>query len=171
MLKFTRYEWRMTILDALDKQIIAIMQEDFPLAAEPYREIADKLGISEAQLLERLQQYQQSGKIRKMGAVLSHRTVGYAANALCAWIVPEERIQEVGQLLAKNALVTHCYARKSQLDWPYNFYTMLHAHTREECREIAQGLAKQSGLTEYIMLFSTREWKKVSMKYFSENSR
>jgi DNA-binding Lrp family transcriptional regulator len=158
----------MTMLDALDKQIIAMMQEDFPLVAEPYREIADKLKVSEAQLLERLQQYQQSGKIRKIGAVLSHRTVGYAANALCAWIVPEERILEVGQLLAKNALVTHCYARKSQIDWPYNFYTMLHAHTREECREIARELAKQAGLTEYTMLFSTREWKKVSMKYFSE---
>lgn len=157
------------MLDELDKKIIAVMQEDFPLVAEPYREIADQLGISEEELLKRLRTYSQSGKIRKMGAVLRHREVGYAANALCAWIVPKERIQEVGQLFAKVAVVTHCYARVTQPRWPYNFYTMLHANTREQCKMIAQELASQAGLEEYIMLFSTKEWKKNSMKYFKEN--
>ncbi|MBC8015255.1 MAG: Lrp/AsnC family transcriptional regulator [Sporomusaceae bacterium] len=154
------------MLDELDKKIIAAMQEDFPLVAQPYREIADSLGISEDELLGRLNKYNQSGKIRKMGAVLRHREVGYNANALCAWIVPDERIQEVGRLFAKAAVVTHCYARIVQPGWPYNFYTMLHANTREQCKMIAQELADQAGLEEYIMLFSTKEWKKNSMKYF-----
>jgi len=157
------------MLDELDKKIIAIMQEDFPLVAEPYREIADKLGINEDELLKRLQEYYKSGKIRKMGAVLKHREVGYAANALCAWIVPEERVTEVGTLFSKFAVVTHCYARVTQPDWPYNFYTMLHSHTREQCKSIAEDLASQAGLSEYIMLFSTKEWKKRSMQYFKEN--
>lgn len=156
------------MLDELDKKIIAIMQEDFPLVTDPYRKIADKLEICEEELLSRLQRYQQVGIIRKMGAVLGHRKVGYAANALCAWIVPEERIEEVGQLLAKDALVSHCYARASHPDWPYNFYTMLHAHTREQCIMIANSLAEQTGLQEYTMLFSTKEWKKISMQYFRE---
>ena len=156
------------MLEALDKKIIAIMQEDFPLVAQPYREIADKLGISEDELLSRLEQYKESGKIRKMGAVLRHREVGYAANALCAWIVPEDRIQEVGEMLSKELVVTHCYARNPQLGWPYNFYTMLHAHTREQCKVMAQKLAEKTGLQEYTMLFSTREWKKNSMRYFKE---
>lgn len=159
------------MLDDLDKKIIAMMQEDFPLVAQPYREIADQLGLSEEELLSRLYQYKQSGKIRKMGAVLRHREVGYAANALCAWIVPEERIQQVGEMLSKNLVVTHCYARDPQQGWPYNFYTMLHAHTRDECKEIARKLAEESGLQEYTMLFSTREWKKNSMRYFKENDR
>lgn len=158
------------MLDELDKKIIAMMQEEFPLVPEPYREIADHLGISEDELLKRLKKYRQSGKIRKIGAVLRHREVGYAANALCAWIVPDERIQEVGQLFAKVAVVTHCYARVTQPGWPYNFYTMLHANTREQCNVIAQELATQARLQEYIMLFSTKEWKKNSMKYFKENS-
>lgn len=156
------------MLDDLDKKIIVIMQEDFPIVAEPYLEIAEKLGISEDELLKRLKGYQQSGKIRKMGAVLRHREVGYAANALCAWIVPEERIKEIGEMLAKDAVVSHCYARVSQPDWPYNFYTMLHAHTREQCKVIAQDIAERVGLQEYTMLFSTREWKKISMQYFKE---
>lgn len=158
------------MLDELDKKIIAIMQEDFPLVSEPYREIADKLGISEDELLSRLKNYSQSRKIRKMGAVLRHREVGYAANALCAWIVPVERIQEVGEMFAKVAVVTHCYARVTQPGWPYNFYTMLHANTREQCNNIAQELAHEAGLSQYIMLFSTKEWKKNSMQYFKENN-
>jgi len=158
------------MLDTLDKEIIGIMQDDFPLVAEPYREIADKLGISEEELLMRLDHYRQSGKIRKIGAVLRHREVGYAANALCAWIVPEDRIQEIGEMFAKVAVVTHCYARVTQPGWPYNFYTMLHGNTREQCNDLANQLAEQSGLTEYIMLFSTKEWKKNSMQYFKEEN-
>ena len=156
------------MLDTLDKKIIAIMQEDFPLVAEPYREIAERLNISEEELLIRLDNYRKSGKIRKIGAVLRHREVGYAANALCAWIVPEERIQEVGEMFAKVAVVTHCYARVTQPGWPYNFYTMLHGNTREQCNDLASQLAKQASLEEYIMLFSTKEWKKNSMQYFKE---
>lgn len=156
------------MLDELDKSIIGIMQEEFPLVPEPYRAIADQLGISEDELLLRLKGYRQSRKIRKMGAVLRHREVGYAANALCAWIIPEERIQEVGEMFAKIAVVTHCYARVTQPGWPYNFYTMLHANTRELCNVIAKKLADQADLQDYIMLFSTKEWKKNSMQYFKK---
>ncbi len=156
------------MLDELDKKIIAAMQDEFPIVAEPYREIAEKLGITEDLLLTKLEDFRKTGKIRKMGAVLRHREVGYAANALCAWVVPEDRIEEVGILLSQSPVVTHCYARVPQLDWPYNFYTMIHAHTRKECQQLAKELAQQADLKEYIMLFSTREWKKNSMRYFKE---
>lgn len=159
------------MLDELDKKIISVMQEDFPIVPEPYREIAHQLGISEEELLQRLRKYKQSGKIRKMGAVLKHREVGYNANALCAWIVPEDKIQEIGSLFSGYAVVTHCYARVTQPGWPYNFYTMLHAGTREQCNAIADELAQVSGLQEHIMLFSTKEWKKNSMQYFKEDTK
>lgn len=159
------------MLDSLDKKIIAAMQDDLPIVAEPYRELAERLEISETELLRRLTSYRDTGKMRKMGAVLRHREVGYAANALCAWIVPEERIEEVGKLFMDSEAVTHCYARLSQVGWPYNFYIMLHAHTREQCRKMAAELAQAAELQEYIMLFSTREWKKASMRYFSDENR
>lgn len=156
------------MLDELDKRIIAIMQDDFPIIAEPYREIAEKIGIDEAELLRRLNSYRQSGQMRKLGAVLRHREVGYAANALCAWVVSDERLDEVGKKISRHPAVTHCYARISQPGWPYNFYTMVHAHTRGECKALAKELALEAGLEKYIMLFSTREWKKTSMHYFRE---
>ncbi|WP_346355718.1 AsnC family transcriptional regulator [Azotosporobacter soli] len=156
------------MLDQLDKKIIAAMQDDFPLVPEPYQQIAAGLGISQDELLRRLASYVESGKIRKMGAVLRHREVGYAANALCAWIVPEEEIGRIGKLFAAEAAVTHCYSRIAPPDWPYNFYTMVHAHDREECNKIAARLSTLSGLQQYIMLYSTREWKKNSMQYFRE---
>jgi len=157
------------MLDELDKNIIAIMQEEFPLVPEPYRVIAERIGISEDELLTRLHKYSEFGMIRKMGAVLRHREVGYSANALCAWIVPDERISEVGQMFANVAVVTHCYARVTQPGWAYNFYTMLHANTREQCNVIAKELADKARLQHYIMLFSTKEWKKDSMQYFKKN--
>lgn len=159
------------MLDNLDKKIIAVMQGEFPLVAEPYKELADKIGITEQELLEKLNSYRNSGQLRKMGAVLRHREVGFAANALCAWVVPEQRLAATGQLMSRFKTVTHCYARISQPQWPYNFYTMIHAHTRDECRRIAGDLAKAANLENYTLLFSTREWKKTSMNYFSEYAK
>ncbi|MGI6091486.1 MAG: Lrp/AsnC family transcriptional regulator [Veillonellaceae bacterium] len=156
------------MLDALDKKIIAAMQDEFPLVAEPYKEIALRVGISEPELLDRLRNYRRTGKIRKMGAVLKHREVGFAANALCAWIVPEDRMDEVGKIMMEHPAITHAYSRAPQPEWPYNFYIMLHAHTREECCKMAEELASATGLNQYTMLFSTREYKKASMRYFVE---
>lgn len=156
------------MLDALDRKIIAAMQDDLPLTAEPYKEVAARLGIGEDELLARLAGYKAGGEMRRMGAVLRHREVGYAANALCAWVVPPERLEEAAALMAGRAEVTHCYARVPRAGWPYNFYIMLHGHTREECRRLAADLASALGLDEYVMLFSTREWKKTSMRYFGE---
>lgn len=156
------------MLNELDKKIIGAMQDEFPLVAEPYREIAGRLGISETELLNKLREYKESGKIRKMGAVLRHREVGYSANALCAWIVPQDRADEIGKVMAGRPEISHCYIRSTHHGWRYNFYTMLHGHTRQECQVIAEKLARETGLGEYIMLFSTKEWKKTSMKYFRE---
>ena len=159
---------QMLELDDLDKTIIAAMQDDFPLVEEPYSLIAQRLHISEDELLTRLRKYRKNGQMRKMGVVLRHREVGYAANALCAWIVPCERNEEVGSIMMAHPAVTHCYSRATSPDWPYNFYTMIHAQTREGCASIAAKLSLESAVTEYILLFSTKEWKKTSMRYFKD---
>lgn len=159
------------MLDALDKKIICMMQDEFPLVANPYEEIAKKIGISEDELLKRLASYKATGKIRKMGAVLRHREVGYRSNALCLWIVPQDRLEEIGRFMATHPEISHCYDRVVVSGWQYNLYTMIHAHSREECKEIAARLSEKTGLTEYTMLFSVKEWKKTSMRYFHENDR
>lgn len=159
------------MLDQLDKRIIAVMQDEFPVSERPYRDIASKVGIDEETLITRLKHYREKGFIRKMGAVLRHREVGFVANALCAWIVPQARLAEAGAAMAASAAVTHCYAREPQQDWPYNLYIMLHARTREECRAQAARLGEAAGLTDYIMLFSTKEWKKSNVRYFGRSEK
>jgi siroheme decarboxylase len=154
------------MLDALDKKIIIAMQNDFPLTREPYRQLAEQIGIDEDELLARLEKYKSSGEMRRMGAVLRHREVGFAANALCAWRVPAAAVAGVAAVMAADSAVTHCYERLAYPEWPYNFYIMLHGHTRPECRAIAARLSQAAGLEHYIMLFSTREWKKTTMSYF-----
>jgi DNA-binding Lrp family transcriptional regulator len=154
------------MLDELDKKIIAALQDDLPLVPRPYAAVAERLGIGEEELLARLQRYRGGGELRRMGAVLRHREVGYAANALCAWQVPAARLDEVAAAMTASAAVTHCYAREPRPGWPYNFYIMLHGHSRGECASLAAELAAGIGLGEPVMLFSTREWKKTSMRYF-----
>lgn len=155
-------------LDEIDKKVIRAMQGEFPLVAEPYKLIAEEVGISEEELLKRLKSYKNSGKIRKMGAVLRHRQVGYAANVLCAWVVPPERLDEVAKGMSASPSISHCYDRNIYPEWPYNVYTMIHGHSREECEEIAAALAEKYNLKKREMLYSVKEWKKTSMQYFCD---
>ena len=106
--------------------------------------------------------------IRKMGAVLRHREVGFSANVLCAWAVPPERLDEVAKAMATSVSVSHCYDRNVAPGWPYNLYTMIHAHSRAECEQIAECLGKENHVSGRVMLYSKKEWKKTSMQYFQE---
>lgn len=155
-------------MNALDKRIIQMMQDEFPLVEEPFKELAQRAGIGEDELIERLKRYKQEGQIRKMGAVLRHREVGYSSNVLCAWVVPEDRLGEVAASMAENPAVSHCYERNTLPEWPYNVYTMIHGHSRKECNEIAGEIAGRNHLTDKAMLYSVKEWKKTSMRYFCE---
>lgn len=155
-------------MDELDKSIVRAMQMDFPIEREPYKIIAQRLDISEDELIIRLREFKQQGKIRKMGAVLQHREVGYKSNVLCVWEVLPRDMDAVAGNMCKHPAVSHCYDRDAAPGWPYNVYTMIHGHSRQECELIAQELAKENNLSNRKMLFTVREWKKTSMKYFCE---
>lgn len=155
-------------INELDKKIICALQGDFPLVAEPYKVLAEKAGVSEELFLERVKAMEEEKKIRKMGAVLRHREVGFSSNVLVAWKVDPERLDAVAKRMAASPSVSHCYDRTTAPDWPYNLYTMVHGHSREECERIVAGLAAKTGVEERAMLYTKREWKKVSMKYFQE---
>ena len=152
----------------IDKSIVRALQGDFPLVAEPYKALAQKAGIPEDVFLARVKALTERKMIRKMGAVLRHRRIGFAANALCAWEVPEDRLDVVAQAMAKSPAVSHCYDRNTAPGWPYNLYTMIHAHSREECEHIADNLGKENHISHRVMLYSIKEWKKTSMQYFTE---
>ena len=156
-------------ISQLDKKIIRALQDDFPLVEEPYKELAARVGVSEEEFLERVRCLSKEKKIRKMGAVLRHREVGFSANVLCAWEAPAERLDEIASHMSMHPAVSHCYDRTTAEGWPYNLYTMIHAFSREECETIAKQLAEETGISNRVMLYSKKEWKKSSMKYFSES--
>ena len=157
------------MIEARDKAILAALQGDFPLTGRPYAAIAAQLGMSEQELLQHIKRYQESGFIRKIGAVLHHREVGFAANALCVWQVPEEQLDSAGSIFASHPAVSHCYARTAHPAWPYTLYTMIHGTSPEECEACARELADLSGVKAYNLLYSLRELKKTSMRYFTED--
>ena len=154
--------------EVTDKDIIKVLQEDFPLCEEPYKILAERVGISEEDFLQRVKTLVDEKKIRKMGAVLRHRQVGFNANALCAWHVPPENLDAVAQIMSSHAAVSHCYDRTPAPNWNYNLYTMIHAKTRDECEKFIAELSTLSGITDFQILYTKREWKKTGMKYFCE---
>jgi len=156
------------MLSCLDKKIIRRIQEDIPLTPEPYKEIAMELGISENELLDKLKEFSKNGIIRRYGTILNHRNVGFKANAMVVWSVPEDRIEDVSKIMISYDQVSHCYQRPTTQGWPYNIFTMVHARSMEECENRVEKIAFAVGINNYEMLNTTDELKKVSMKYFIE---
>ncbi len=155
-----------TMLSDIEKKIIASIQEDMAVTERPYLEIAEKLGISEAELLGTLQNLCDRGIIRRFGATLRHQRTGYTANAMGAWQVDEARIDEVGHKMASFKEVSHCYRRNPTKTWPYNLYTMIHANDEDSCRQTAEKMSRKAKVEKYELLFSRKELKKTSMVYF-----
>jgi len=154
------------MIDELDKKIISLIQGDLPLDFRPFSILAQRMGISEERLIDRIKCLEQKGIIRRFGATLRHQEAGFGANAMVAWLVPEDRIEATGKTMANFREITHCYERRPHKDWKYNFYTMIHGDSREECYRIAQRLSKEAGIANYALLFSEKEFKKTSMEYF-----
>ncbi len=154
------------VIDDLDKKVIGLIQGDLPLCERPFADLAERAGMSEEALLERIRALKERGVIRRFGATLRHQEAGFQSNAMVAWLVPEDRVEETGRAMARFQEVTHCYQRRPQCDWKYNLYTMIHGDSREECRLIAERMAVKTGVQEYALLFSEREFKKTSMAYF-----
>ncbi len=156
-------------ISSLEKQIIASIQGDMPVTAQPYARIAQNLGIEEQDLLDVLSDLVRRGVIRRFGATLRHQKSGFSANAMTAWKVAEERIEEVGQIMASFREVSHCYRRDPTPEWKYNLYTMIHGKDEDQCQRTAAAMARKAGVDDYTLLFSRRELKKTSMKYFQDD--
>lgn len=148
-----------------EKKLIDILQNDLPLCSRPFRKLAEQAGLSETEVLEKLDGLRRRGVIRRLGAVLMHRKLGIRANAMVLWAVPEEKVREYGARLATYPEVTHCYHRKVPQGWEYRLFTMIHARRREDCLGKIRQIAGETGLKDYLVLFSTRELKKSGIIY------
>ncbi|MBM4288438.1 MAG: Lrp/AsnC family transcriptional regulator [Deltaproteobacteria bacterium] len=158
------------MLNELDKKVIKGLQRDLPVCPRPFLAIAQELGLDEEELTAAIQKLMDQGYIRRFGATIRHRISGFQANAMAAWAVPPGDVERVGAQMAAWREVTHCYERQVAGDWRYNIFTMIHGRTQEECEAIAQKMAEQTGIRDYVLLFSDAELKKTTMRYFQQKT-
>ncbi len=157
--------------DEFDINVIRATQGNLPVIPEPYAPAADKLNIPQDKLLAHLQQMQERRLLRRVAAILFHRRAGFSANGMGVWKVPDERIMELGPRMAAFRGISHCYQRPTYEDWPYSIFTMAHGRSKDECDAILDSIATETGVDERSTLYSSTEFKKIRLLYFTDEYR
>lgn len=156
------------VLSEQDFRLIAEIQDGLPLCSHPYKEIGKRLGLSEQQVIERIGALQDSGVIKRMGIVVRHHELGYTANAMVVWDVPDDQVDAIGDRLGSQSCVTLCYQRPRQLpEWPYNLFCMIHGRKRERVLDNIKQIVDSLGLQQipHKILFSGKRFKQRGAKY------
>jgi DNA-binding Lrp family transcriptional regulator len=150
-----------------ERRALRIMQDNLPDSLNPFAEVAEAAGMEEEDVLTLLRSLREEGVIRRFGAVLRHRQAGYGAGAMVAWKAERAGIDAAGARMARHPLVSHCYYRPSPVpDWPYELYAMVHGRDAAERERAIRGLARDTALTDYVVLESIEELKKTSLRFF-----
>ncbi len=152
-------------LSDADRAILRELSGGIPEGARPYARIATRAGLGEEEVLAGIRGLLDRGILRRVAAVLHDRKLGYDGNAMVVWCVPDEKLDQAGEAAAARPEISHAYARKTAPDWPYNFYTMIHARSREGAEAVAKELAASIGATDYKPLFTLREFTKRPPDY------
>ena len=157
--------------DELDRAVIRALQGDMPVIPEPYAPAAAELGMTQKRLLEHLAGMRERKLLRRVAAILFHRRAGFSANGMGVWKVPDERIAELGPRMAAFRGISHCYQRPTYADWPYSIFTMAHGRSKEECDAILDSIAESTGIEDRSTLYSSTEFKKIRLLYFTDDYR
>ncbi len=152
------------MLDTYDRKILTLIHK-LPVCSQPYQVVAEQVGLSEEEVLERIKGYVKNGFIRRMGITINHFLSGFDANAMVAWRVDKQDVDRVGDTLAAIPSVTHCYERSVSGDWEYNIFAMFHARTKKELEQTVKDIAGEMGVSDYKILYTLKEWKKDGRKY------
>jgi len=149
-----------------DLSYVRVLQQDLPLEPTPFQGWAESLGVSQEEMFAKARGFEASGVMRRFAAVLRHQKAGFVANGMICWCIPEERLPDLGHRLASYPQVSHCYHRPVYPDWPYNVFSIVHALSREGCEEMARRMSQEIGVDDYVILYSTREYKKKRVRYY-----
>jgi len=158
-------------LSELDYAVIRAAQGPMEVIAEPFARAAAELGISQRRLFEQLESLRERRALRRVAAILFHRRAGFSANGMGVWRVPEERILELGPRMASFRGISHCYQRPTYADWPYSVFTMAHGRSKQECDAILDSIAADTGIEQRRTLYSSTEFKKVRLRYFTDEHK
>jgi DNA-binding Lrp family transcriptional regulator len=154
-------------LDPVDRQIILATQSGLPLDPQPYHAVARQVGVSPEEVMARMRRMLEAGMIRRIGAVPNHYALGYKANGMTVWDVPDGRVDELGERVGALEFVSHCYQRPRHLpEWPYNFFAMVHGHDKPEVEAKVRQIAELLGEADrgHEILYSTRILKKTGLR-------
>jgi DNA-binding Lrp family transcriptional regulator len=154
--------------DELDISVIRALQGDMAVTEEPYAAAAAEVGLPQERFLEHLAGMQGRGLLRRVAAILYHRRAGFSANGMGVWKVPKERILDTGRTMATVRGISHCYERPTYEDWPYSVFTMAHGRSKEECDAVLEAVAERTGIRERATLYSSTEFKKIRLLYFTD---
>lgn len=149
----------------VEQMVLAALQEGLPRSHTPYQDLARRIGISTEELLTVLDRWQRDGTIRRLGAVVNHFHIGLGEGAMVVWKVAPERVEEAGAAFAGFVEVSHAYERQTTPGWPYNVYTMVHGATPQEVRRTVVRMSEAVGISEFLILATRRELKKVAPRY------
>jgi len=155
------------VLTERDKDVIRTVQGDLPLVRDPFAAAARSLGTTVDGLIEELRDLERRGFLRRFAAILRHRKAGFGANGMAVWNVSEAAVDEMGQTMAGYTAISHCYRRPTYDDWTYNLFTMIHARKKGDCEAFVEQLSEQHHLKDYAVLYSTTEFKKIRLAYFT----
>lgn len=158
-------------LTADEIAFVRAMQRDLALTPTPFVDLADELGRPFEEVRAMHEAFIACGRMRRFAAVLHHRKAGFGANAMGVWAGPQgdpAALERLGAVMAGFRAVSHCYERPSYPDWPYNLFTMVHGKSEAECEQTLAAIAEATGLTDWQALYSTKEYKKVRVRYFTD---
>ena len=151
-----------------DIATVRATQGPMPVVSEPFAPAAERLGVSVDDVLARLDSLKQRGGLRRVAAILYHRRAGFSANGMGVWAVPREAVLETGKQMAAFRGISHCYERPTYSDWPYSVFTMAHGRSKQECDAVLDSIAAATGIDQRATLYSSTEFKKVRMLYFTD---
>lgn len=156
------------MIDFRDFQLLEAVQCGLPVCVRPYHVLGRKIAMNEAEVIERLANLKQMGLIKRLGIIVKHHALGYRANAMIVWNIPDEQVKATGQKISRYDFVTLCYQRPRHLpDWPYNLFCMIHGQDRNTVLDQLNTLIESCGLThvEHDILFSQRCFKQRGARY------
>ena len=154
-------------LTSLHLDIIRAAQYDIKITKEPFKDIIDDLNISYDIFFKTLMELKNAGVMRRFASILNHRKAGFSANAMVVWDIDEKDGEEMGERAASFSAVSHCYLRPKYPNWPYNLFTMIHGKTTEETNRMIDEISNEIQSKSHMPLYSSREFKKVRIEYFS----
>jgi len=160
-------------ITAEDRALIKAVEHGLPIASRPYAEIAKTLGSTEQDVISRLQRLIDSGAIKRYGVVVRHKELGYTANGMVVWDIPDDKVEETGMCIGKYDCVTLSYRRPRRLpEWSYNLFTMVHGSDRDEVTQKVADIVEKCGLQDikHTILFSTRRFKQRGASYTQKDT-